>query len=105
MKEKYREDVKKFFDIASKDLVDRLKKNRFLVDRKKQEENQKEKLNEDLAFLDDQYGARVFSMGSMDVEYADKVSNKENKQLAYILLIQSSFFPSASFISFPPAST
>ena len=51
------------------------------MDRKKQEENQKEKLNEDLAFLDDQYGARVFSMGSMDVEYADKVSNKENRQL------------------------
>ena len=79
VKEKYREDVKKVFDIASKDLVDRLKKNRFLVDKKKKDEKQKEKLNEDLAFLGDQYGARVFSMGSMDLEYADKLSDKENR--------------------------
>ena len=72
VKEKYKEDSQKIFDIAAKDLEESLKKDRLLDDREKPVEKQKEKLEEDLAFLRDQYDARLFSMGAGDIKYTKK---------------------------------
>ena len=81
VKNKYKMDVKKIFDIASKELVDRLKKNRLLVDRNQPLDKQKLRLEEDLAFLEDQYGPRLGSMGDKDSLYAKKAENIFGRQL------------------------
>ena len=80
MKEKYKNDVKMIFDIASKEFVDRLQKNRLLVDRSQPVDKQKQKLEEDVAFLADPYGPRLGSMGPVDTKYAEKAGNVIKRQ-------------------------
>ena len=75
-KTKYLQDVKLIFDVASKDLEDKLNKDRLLLDKTKPTEKQKERLVEDLAFLKDQYGPRLSSMGPIDSKYKAKTDNR-----------------------------
>ena len=63
-------------DVASKDLEDKLNKDRLLLDKTKPTEKQKERLVEDLAFLKDQYGPRLSSMGPIDSKYKAKTDNR-----------------------------
>ena len=62
-KDKYVVDLKMLFDIASKDLENRLKKDRLLVDQTLPVEQRELKMKEDLEFLRDQRGPRLGSIG------------------------------------------
>ena len=78
-KDKYVADLKMLFDIASKDLENRLKKDRLLVDQTLPLEKRELKLKEDLEFLRDQRGPRLGSIGCKDTVYTHKVEKKENR--------------------------
>ena len=80
---KYRENIGKLFNVASSDLVEKVRKDCLIVDRNLPLHKQELKLREDLVFIENQLGPRNGSMGSKDIVYSGKLQNRENRNKTF----------------------